>query len=319
MKKIFVTLTLSWMTIVAANSALSQGMPPGDNVVGKVTAVTPGTLTVAPATGGDPVTIRIGDKTRVLKERQPVKTTDIKVDEMIFARGTLSGATMDAVLVSTISAENVQRMQGALQFNREDMGKKFIAGEVKAINELKLTIARPDNQTQEIEVDENTSFRKGRESITLADIKPGDFVRGAGELKNGVFMPKELIVGRPNMMMMGGGGQGGPGGPGGGMDPASLGKTFIAGRVRAINQNRITVTRPDEQTQEITIESGTSLKILPGGAATTLAEIKIGDRVRGPGEVKNGSFVPTELSVGHPRNGENPGAEKPQPSAPPKN
>src|SRR5258708_39087761 len=117
-------------------------------------------------------------------------------------------------------------------------------------------------------------------------------------------MPKDLTVGRPNMMMMGG--QGGQG-----MDPANLGKTFIAGRVKAINQNKITVTRPHDQTQEITVESGTSLKLMPGGAATTLGEIKIGDRVRGPGEVKNGSFVPTEPRVGHPRNAENPAAEKP--------
>jgi len=312
MKKTLVTAALSFLALFAANAAFAQGMPPGENVVGKVTAVTANSLTVAPAAGGDPVTIKIGDQTRVLKERQPVKPTDIKVDEMVFARGTLSGATMDAVLVSTISAENVLRMQGALQMNPADMGKKFIAGEVKAINELKLTIARPDNRTQEIEVDENTSFRKGRESITLADIKVGDFVRGPGELKNNVFMPKELTVGRPNMTMMGG--QGGQG-----MDPANLGKTFIAGRVKAINQNKITVTRPDDQTQEITIESGTLLKLMPGGAATTLGEINIGDRVRGPGEVKNGSFVPTELSVGHPRNGETSGAEKPQSSAPPKN
>ncbi len=311
MKKTLVTAALSFLALFAANAAFAQGMPPGENVVGKVTAVTANSLTVAPAAGGDPVTIKIGGQTRVLKERQPVKPTDIKVDEMVFARGTLNGTTMDAVLVSVISPENVQRMQGALQMNPADMGKKFIAGEVKAINELKLTIARPDNQTQEIEVDENTSFRKGRESITLADIKVGDFVRGSGELKNGVFMPKDLTVGRPNMTMMGG--------PGGGMDPANLGTTFIAGRVKAINQNKITVMRPDEQTQEITIESGTSLKLMPGGAATTLGEIKIGDRVRGLGEMKNGSFVPTELSVGHPRNGETPGAEKPQPSAPPKN
>ncbi|HZS26333.1 MAG TPA: hypothetical protein VFB76_03820, partial [Candidatus Angelobacter sp.] len=82
----------------------------------------------------------------------------------------------------------------------------FIAGEVKAINETKLTIARPDGQTQEIEVDENTSFRKGMESITLPDIKVGDFVRGRGELKNNVFVPKELVVGRPQMRSMSQGG-----------------------------------------------------------------------------------------------------------------
>src|SRR4029077_4271391 len=82
-----------------------------------------------------------------------------------------------------------------------DLGKKFIAGEVKAINETKLTIARPDGQTQDIEVDENTSFKKGAESITLPDIKVGDFVRGRGELKDSVFVPRELIVGRPQMMI----------------------------------------------------------------------------------------------------------------------
>jgi hypothetical protein len=73
---------------------------------------------------------------------------------------------------------------------------------VKAINETKLTIARPDGQTQEIEVDENTSFKRGSESITLPDIKVGDFVRGPGELKNNVFVPKELAVGRPTRMRM---------------------------------------------------------------------------------------------------------------------
>jgi hypothetical protein len=191
-------------------------MPPGENVVGKVTAVSKDSLTVAPLTGGEPVTIKIGESTRVMKERQPAKLEDIKVDEMVFARGKLSGNSMEAAIVSVVNPEMIQRLQqgggpGGFNregFNREDLGKKFIAGEVKAINETKLTIARPDGQTQEIEVDENTSFKKGQESITLPDIKVGDFVRGRGELKDNVFVPKELIVGRPQMRMM----IGGPGG-----------------------------------------------------------------------------------------------------------
>jgi hypothetical protein len=92
---------------------------------------------------------------------------------------------------------------GSAFINREDLGKKFIAGEVKSINETKLTIARPDGVNQEVEVDENTSFRRGNESITLPDIKVGDFVRGPGELKNDVFVPKELAVGRPTRMRNG--------------------------------------------------------------------------------------------------------------------
>jgi hypothetical protein len=76
-----------------------------------------------------------------------------------------------------------------------NLGKTNIAGEVKEINETKLTILRIDGQTQVIEVDENTSLKKQGESITLADIKAGDRLSGPGELKNGVFVAKELRVG----------------------------------------------------------------------------------------------------------------------------
>ena len=48
-------------------------------------------------------------------------------------------------------------------------------------------------------MDESTSFKKGGESIILADIKVGDFVRGPGELKDNVFFAKELVVGRPRV------------------------------------------------------------------------------------------------------------------------
>lgn len=192
-------------------------MPPGQNVVGKVTAVSKDSLTIAPLMGGDAVSVKVSDTTRVAKDRQPFKFEQIKVDDVIFARGELKDNTMQAAVVSVVNPEMIQRIQqgggpggpGVPMggFNREDLGKKFIVGEVKAINETKLTIARPDGQTQDIEVDENTSFKKGSESITLPEIKVGDFVRGRGELKDNTFVPKELIVGRPQMrMMMGGSG-----------------------------------------------------------------------------------------------------------------
>jgi len=198
-----------------------MNMPPGDNVVGKVTAVSKDSLTVAPLTGGDAVNVKVSDTTRVAKDRQPFKFEHIKVDDVIFARGELKNNSMQAAVVSVVNPEMIQRLQQGggpggrpnMGFNREDLGKNFIAGEVKAINETKLTIARPDGQTQEIEVDENTSFKKGGESITLPDIKVGDFVRGLCELKNNTFVPKELMVGRPQTrIMMGGPGMAGSGG-----------------------------------------------------------------------------------------------------------
>ena len=87
---------------------------------------------------------------------------------------------------------------------REGLGKEFIAGKVKAIDGTNITVDRVDGQTQTIAVDENTSFRKQRDSITLADIKVGDQIMGRGALKAGVFVASQLNVGEPGRMMMGG-------------------------------------------------------------------------------------------------------------------
>ena len=40
----------------------------------------------------------------------------------------------------------------------------------------KITVLRPDNVTQTLELNEETSLRKGRESVTMADIQVGDHV-----------------------------------------------------------------------------------------------------------------------------------------------
>jgi len=47
---------------------------------------------------------------------------------------------------------------------------------VKSIDAPKLTVLRPDNVTQTLELNEETSLRRGRESITMADVQVGDHV-----------------------------------------------------------------------------------------------------------------------------------------------
>jgi hypothetical protein len=205
-------LALAWASLFAQPQINGdRAMTPGQNVVGNVTSISKDSLVITPLGGGDPVTIKIGPDTRVMKQRQPAKLEDFKVGEVAFARGSLAGNTLEARIVSSVSPEMAQEiarrqkeggdMRGgaagsARAINMEDMGKKFIAGNVKAINETRLTIARADGPTQDIEVDENTSFKRGSESITFPEIKVGDFVSGPGEIKNDVFVAKELVVGR---------------------------------------------------------------------------------------------------------------------------
>lgn len=240
MKKLLsVSILLACSITLAFPQAETQNRggnrPPGEMVVGKVTSVNKDLLTVAPLSGGEPITVKITANTRVTKQRQPIKIEEIKVDELVFVRGQINGSSVEAGMVGVVSPEMAQRIQqggmggmgGGRQVNPEDMGKKFIAGEVKAINETKVTIARPDGQTQDIEVDENTSFKKGGESITLADIKVGDFVAGPGELKDNIFVAKELRSGRPRGM---GFGQGRGEGAGAGRAPGNNDQKAPAGQ-----------------------------------------------------------------------------------------
>jgi hypothetical protein len=222
MKKMFWVMAIMVLGLMQATAQMQErgggNRPPGENVMGKVTAIGKDSLTVLQSQGGESVTIKVSDATRVTRSRQPIKLEEIKVDETIFARGELKSGVMQAAMVAVVNPEMAQRFAGggtrgagarggAAGFKPEDMGKKFIIGQVKAINETKLTIARPDGQTQEIEVDENTSFKKDGGSITLPDIQVGDSIRARGELKGTMFVPKELVVGGPPMR-----GLNGPGG-----------------------------------------------------------------------------------------------------------
>ena len=74
------------------------------------------------------------------------------------------------------------------------MGKDFVTGEVKSLDAPKLTVLRPDNVTQTLELNEETSLRRGRESITMADIQPGDHVVVRGAVQNNAFVPKNVMV-----------------------------------------------------------------------------------------------------------------------------
>src|SRR5258708_5460807 len=116
MKKIYV-YALSLQIVLMASAALSQqtvmqgqGMPPGDNVIGKVTAATKDTITVTPMTGGDPVTVKVGGDTRVIKDRQMAGIGDIKIGDTVAARGPLKGQSMDALFVVIVDPSMIQQM-----------------------------------------------------------------------------------------------------------------------------------------------------------------------------------------------------------------
>jgi hypothetical protein len=180
----------------SAQDTHGHGERPG--VAGTITAIDAHAITLK-TRDGQTAQVAIDDKTQYRKGREAATLADFKVGDMVFVRGEKAGENgWQAAVVAS-------RGQGGGPGGNfaEGMGKRFIAGEIKSIEGTQLTIQRPDGVTQKISVDEDTSFRKNGESITLADLKPGDHVFGRGELKKDVFVPDVLNLGEPKFGMRG--------------------------------------------------------------------------------------------------------------------
>ena len=174
---------------------------------GSVQSVTADGLTVKKL-DGTTVTVKTNKDTMYRRERQEAKLSDFKVGDNVIVAGDPAGE--NAVLAKFVA----MRPNGPNAMNPEDLGKKFIVGEVLKIDETKLTIKRPDGVEQVIEVDDDTSFKNSkRESVTLADVKVGDRVMGRGALKGETFVPTDLMVGLPQRMEFRMQHDGGPDGP----------------------------------------------------------------------------------------------------------
>ncbi len=157
----------------------------GNGVFGRIQSISATEMKLA-APDGNTVTVQITSKTQFRIEQQTAKLENFKVGTPVFVRGTKRGdGTWEAEMVATRNGPSPM-MQG--------MGKDFVAGTVKSIDGTKITILRLDGSTQTIEADENTSLVRHRESITLADIHPGDGVAVRGETKNGAFVPRTVNV-----------------------------------------------------------------------------------------------------------------------------
>jgi hypothetical protein len=185
-------------------------------IVGKITAINSGSIEMAKPDGTS-VTVKLTDKTEFRKDRQPAKIADFKVGDLVFVRADENADhTVTAQMIGARTGNGPGgggRFGGGAGFG--EMGKDFVAGEVKSIDAPKLTILRADNVTQTLELTEDTSLRKGRDSITMADIHPGDHVVIRGAPQNNVFVPKNVMVLSAEQwqrMQQMAGGRGGPAG-----------------------------------------------------------------------------------------------------------
>jgi preprotein translocase subunit YajC len=203
-----------------------MGMGMGRGVAGTVTEVASDHFTIKNEQG-ETWTVHYSANTRVMKQPpraanaqpgegerqmpQQIKATDIKVGDVIAAGGEVdqAGKSVGAMFVMQVDPERAKQMR-EMQAN---FGKTWLMGRVTAINETTVTLhSGVDNADHSFTADENTTFRRRRDPITLGDIQVGDNVRVEGAMKDGKFLATSVGVMAPPM-------QGGPARPRGDVPP----------------------------------------------------------------------------------------------------
>jgi len=209
---------------------------------GKITALTDSSIQITNV-DGENVSIKLTNKTEFRKDRQAAKRNDFKVGDIILVRGEENADhSWTAQVIAARSTNGPgpgggrggfggpgERERGEFAQQVGTQGKDFVSGEIKNVDAPKLAVLRSDNVSQTIELNEDTSLRKGREAITMADIQPGDHVFARGGLENNVFVPKTVVIIGPEQWkrMQEWSGQGGgqrrrgAGGAGAGSAPAA--------------------------------------------------------------------------------------------------
>lgn len=195
------------------------GLGAGDGIVGTVTEVAADHYTIK-NDAGQTYKISFSANTRILRQLprkpgtgsdergtppQPIKSSDIKVGDAIIAAGEVDTAakSVGAVVVIGIDPERARQFR-QMQAN---YGKTWLAGKVTAIHDTSITLmGSVDSVAHTVQADENTTFRKHREPVTLADVQLGDMVRVEGALKDGGFVAASISVMGPPQ----GGDRGGP-------------------------------------------------------------------------------------------------------------
>lgn len=198
------------------------GMGGGRGLLGTVTEVAADHYTIK-TEAGEIYTVHYSANTRILKQSaqgrgagggqgegqgrgqfggggnppQPIKPTDIKVGDAVTAIGEVDATakSVGATVVLQIDPERAKQMR-EMQAN---YGKTWLMGKITAVDGVKVTLlGSVDNTAHAFVADENTTFRKRRDPITLTDLQVGDMVRVEGAVKNGTFLATTVsAVGAP--------------------------------------------------------------------------------------------------------------------------
>jgi hypothetical protein len=200
---------------------------------------------------------------------------------------------------------------------------RMVRGTVTAVSGDKVTLKTDNGDSFQVAITPNTRLMKERNPIKPVEIHVGDGIGAMGEIDQPTKTVHALFVSVVDAEQVK-------------KLKESFGKTWITGKVIAIDDLKLTILRSDKVTQVIAVDEDTSFKkggramqmamqsdgaamgggggnwqgrggaARPEGAGSgegesiTLADVKVGDNIAGQGSLKNGVFVPKTLAVADP-------------------
>lgn len=161
--------------------------------MGTVASVGVGQLTIKKMDGTS-LTVMVNDQTRITEGRRQdqkvIQLEDLKPGDGVFVMGEAGdNQQFNAAVVRKVPAEMLQRFQ-ANQGNRA-------FGQIESIDGNQLKIRNPrEGAEQTITVNDQTTFMKDGQSITLKDLKAGDRIFAVGQESGGQFVATRVMSGQ---------------------------------------------------------------------------------------------------------------------------
>jgi len=157
---------------------------------------------------GETYTVNIDMKTRIVKPEGESKgpcarrdvgnpahllnPDDIHVGDFIIPMGEADPDTrsVNAKVIRKVDPELAMQIRE----RQNNYNKTWLAGEVKAVTGAKITLlGSMDHAPHTVVANEDTTFSKHHQHITLADIQAGDKVRVEGAVRKGIFVATSVV------------------------------------------------------------------------------------------------------------------------------
>jgi Domain of unknown function (DUF5666) len=201
-KRIFLSLIfclglVAWGSLIFALAQGSQqtpergprrgGFAPGEMLMGTLSSVGVDRIEVKKQDGTSQVVL-VNDQTRYRVGQQDIQMEDLKPGDHVFVRGkTNDNKEFVALNVRRVTEEEMQRFQA---------GGERTGGRITAINGNELNIQNPRMGDKVVVVNEQTTFMKDGQPITLKDLKVGDRVFVVGKDVDGKFEAVRVMTGQ---------------------------------------------------------------------------------------------------------------------------